>query len=457
MKRAEHRSKCGTSSLLSLALALLCSTCGRAAHIPARYRVHAFYYLWYNEPSTGQWAHWDHAVLPHWDPATAAKYPQGIRFEPPDCLHSPFYPLRGPYSSTSQELIRQHLEEMAKYGIGILVASWWGPGWRQGSHDTQLINTDDRIEQVIREIDATSSPVRVAFHLEPYEGRSKQSVYEDLVYLSHKYKDSSAVARVNGRILYYVYDSYRLPASDWAELLALNAGPLSVRGTTADGFFLGLWLEKDDGDKNILPGGFDGFYTYFSTEATSYASNPANWPDMQRWAQAHQRLFVPSLGPGYHDGKIRPWNMAARREREGSDRYKRLWELAIDLGVHFVSITSYNEWGEGTQVEPAVPRPMRKDCAYLDYEPHGPFEFLRITREGGERLAAAAQQATAAALRGGDKEAAEQEQQEEEEEDEYADGEEEDAAGSGSCGGGGAGKGGKAGGDGKQEEGSCGA
>ena len=31
-------------------------------------------------------------------------------------------------------------------------------------------------------------------------------------------------------------------------------------------------------------------------------------------------------------------------------RYKRLWDTAIALGVHFVSITSYNEWGEGTQV-----------------------------------------------------------------------------------------------------------
>ncbi|KAG2448209.1 hypothetical protein HYH02_006794 [Chlamydomonas schloesseri] len=433
--------------------------------IPARYRVHAFYYLWYNEPSTGGWAHWDHAVLPHWDPATAAKYPQGIRFEPPDCLHSPFYPLRGPYSSTSQELIRQHLEEMTKYGIGILVASWWGPGWRQGSHDTQMINTDDRIEQVIKEIEATSSPVRVAFHLEPYEGRTKQSVHEDLVYLSTKYRDSPAVARVNGRILYYVYDSYRLPASDWAELLVPNTGPLNVRGTAADGFFLGLWLEKDDGDKNILPGGFDGFYTYFSSEATSYASNPANWPDLQGWARAHQRIFVPSLGPGYHDGKIRPWNMAARREREGSDRYKRLWDQAINLGVHFVSITSYNEWGEGTQVEPAVPRPMRQDCAYLDYEPHSPFEFLRITYEGGERLAAAVNRAVAEArqaARGG----REGEEEEEEEEDEYADDEDDgDGPGSGSCGGGGpggraGGKGGgagKEGGGGTQDEGSCGA
>lgn len=59
----------------------------------------------------------------------------GIRFEPPNCLHCPFYPLRGPYSSASVELIRQHLQEMESYGIGVLVSGMrdgllgeWAPG-----------------------------------------------------------------------------------------------------------------------------------------------------------------------------------------------------------------------------------------------------------------------------------------------------------------------------------------
>ncbi|GFR40729.1 hypothetical protein Agub_g1338 [Astrephomene gubernaculifera] len=378
------------TSFAFYALATLLQCCQRAASgsdIPPPYRVHAFYYLWYGEPSTGTWAHWDHEVLSHWDPNVAAQYPQGMRFEPPDCLHSPFYPLRGPYSSASTDLIRQHLREMEAYGIGVLVASWWGPSWRQGSHDTQRINTDDRIAKVIREIEVTGSPVRVAFHLEPYEGRTKETVHADLSYLSSRYGQSSAVLRINGRPAYYVYDSYRLPASDWAQLLLPGAGPLSVRGTPADGFFLGLWLNKNDGDDNILPGGFEGFYTYFSSEQVSYGSNPQHWPAMQMWATRHGRIFVPSIGPGYNDGKIRPWNLQATRTRDDGDRYRRLWDIAIALGVPFVSITSYNEWGEGTQIEPAVPRLPRQECAYLDYEPQGAYLYLEITRNGTQRLA----------------------------------------------------------------------
>lgn len=43
------------------------------------------------------------------------------------------------------------------------------------------------------------------------------------------------------------------------------------------GFFIGLWLNEGDGDSQIIPAGFDGFYTYFANEAVSYGSNPQNW------------------------------------------------------------------------------------------------------------------------------------------------------------------------------------
>ena len=61
--------------------------------------------------------------------------------------------------------------------------------------------------------------------------------------------------------------------------------------------------------------------------------------------------------------------------------YEHMCNKALQLGslASFVSITSYNEWGEGTQIEAAVPRskpPLRMSGArggrYLDYEPHAP-------------------------------------------------------------------------------------
>ena len=65
--------------------------------------VHLFFYLWYDVPSTNRlnssFKHWNHEVLPHWEEQVNSRYPSiGRRFEPENNeLHSPFYPLRGPY------------------------------------------------------------------------------------------------------------------------------------------------------------------------------------------------------------------------------------------------------------------------------------------------------------------------------------------------------------------------
>jgi hypothetical protein len=40
--------------------------------------VHAFYYLWYGTPEhDGDYKHWDHEVLPHWNEAVQEKFPSG--------------------------------------------------------------------------------------------------------------------------------------------------------------------------------------------------------------------------------------------------------------------------------------------------------------------------------------------------------------------------------------------
>mmetsp|Transcript_24147 Transcript_24147/g.75781 ORF Transcript_24147/g.75781 Transcript_24147/m.75781 type:complete len:401 (+) Transcript_24147:1161-2363(+) len=363
--------------LLLLALSLLAAAPRAAAAAPptSANRVHAFFYLWYGNPGTdGRYLHWNHEVLPHWNPSIAKGFPSGERFNPPEELHSPYYPERGPYSASDPATLRSHMEELAGAGVGVLVLSWWGPAHREGTADTQGVQTDHVLPVVMRT--AEEAGALVAFHLEPYPGRSADSVREDLAYLMERYGESKALYRVEGRPVYYVYDSYHIPSSEWARLLT-PGGSSSVRGTSIDGFFIGLWLGRGSGH-DLAAGGFDGFYTYFASSEVSYGADPRNWPSMASFAKEHGMAFVASVGPGYDDTRIRPWNSAATRDREGGRRYERVWKSAIDSRATFVSITSYNEWGEGTQIEPAVAKALPV-CIPL------PEIFLRYTPNQPER------------------------------------------------------------------------
>jgi len=53
-----------------------------------------------------------------------------------------------------------------------------------------------------------------------------------------------------------------------------------------------------------------------------------------------------------------------------------------------VSITSFNEWHEGTQIEEAVAKTTTDGSyTYLNYEPHKPDFYLQSTRGWTLRLA----------------------------------------------------------------------
>jgi hypothetical protein len=46
----------------------------------------------------------------------------------------------------------------------------------------------------------------------------------------------------------------------------------------------------------------------------------------------------------------------APSSRRNGQTYDNLWAAALAAIPDIVTITSFNEWGEGTEIEPAVPR-----------------------------------------------------------------------------------------------------
>ena len=314
-------------------------------------RVHAFYYPWYGNPDTdSRYANWNHPVAVRNGPAK--QFPGG------DDIGANFFPALGCYSAHDPGLVETHMQQFRRARVGVISVSWWG---RDSFTDRALPLLFKAAEKY---------GIKINFHIEPHLGQGKRTalqVRNALVYLLDKYGDSPALYRhtsLGNRAMFYVYDSYLTPSKEWATILAPQ-GTQTIRGTKYDAVVIGLWVKQHE-KAFFVDGHFDGFYTYFATDGFTYGSTLANWKKLAAWGRAHNKLFIPCAAPGYIDTRIRPWNGKNTRDRENGAYYDRSFQAAIDAGPDLIGITSFNEWHEGTQIEPAVPKQVR-DYTCLDY------------------------------------------------------------------------------------------
>jgi len=172
----------------------------------------------------------------------------------------------------------------------------------------------------------------------------------------------------------------------------MEEGGSTIRNTELDAMLIGLYVNAGD-EQKLNRSGFDGLYTYFAADGFSHGSTMMNWPTLSTLCAKENLLFIPSVGPGYDDTRVRPWNANNTRSRNSGAYYKEHFEMAHTAKADILSITSFNEWHEGTQIEPAtvypsptvVPGEAAKSnesapFAYARYE-KGPEQYLQLTLE----------------------------------------------------------------------------
>ena len=189
--------------------------------------------------------------------------------------------------------------------------------------------------------------------LEPYPLRSEFSVKDDFEYIFEQYGSHPAFYRhpTTNQGLVYAYDSYHMTPQQWQQLLSVD-GKMTIRGTDHDCIVIALVLDNID---EAVHSHFDGVYSYFAATGFTRAADTSQWKGYVTQAAQRSMLFVPSVAPGYDDTRLRPWNGHNRRDRKHGAYYDQMWQAAIDSGASIIAVTSYNEWGEGTQIEPAAP------------------------------------------------------------------------------------------------------
>jgi hypothetical protein len=255
--------------------------------------VAIFYYPWYgSEAVDGAWQHWEQNGN-----------------TPPAQIASNWFPVRGPYSSSDPHVVGAQMKEIASVGIQTVIVSWWGPGSAEAA----------RLPRVQRL--ARKAGLRVAIHVEPFDGRTPATLAPELRALA-----------ATGIRDFYIYDSSTSPDEEWR---SLNRQLPDLR------LFANTGLPG-----KAAAGGFAGLYTY---DVRIY--DGSSFPRMCASARMHNLLCAPSVGPGFDSA--RATGDTRTRSRQNGATYDSMWRSALRAAADVVTITSYNEWHEGTQIEPA--------------------------------------------------------------------------------------------------------
>jgi hypothetical protein len=289
------------------------------ASLPAGHgtSVATFFYPWYGTPAhEGIWRHWEQNG-----------------HTPPDDIGSDYYPSRGAYTSADPAVLDSQLAEIAGAGIDEIVTSWWG----QGSFEDQVLPL------VVAA--AKAHNVRVGVHLEPYVGRTAATVASDLVYLNSL-----------GLNYIWLYEAMLLPASQLAPVFAQIPGD-RVLGETGN-----IAAVKSGAFADwAVSAGLTGIYTY---DAVNYEAG-----DLVTFcarARARQLQCAPAVAAGF--SALRATGSTVFKDRAGGATYNRRWMGAFGAHADVIAITSYNEWHEGTQIEPAVGKCLGTGFCYLTYD-----------------------------------------------------------------------------------------
>jgi hypothetical protein len=118
-----------------------------------------------------------------------------------------------------------------------------------------------------------------------------------------------------------------------------------------------LWIA--DGANIEFQRVFDGHHLYNITWNPPVSVNTTlnTWGNNVRSYSAQhgmRKLWVATVMPGYNDSLEQERSDRFAHPRRNGAYYRETWQAAMSSAPDLIVITSFNEWREGTQIEPSV-------------------------------------------------------------------------------------------------------
>ena len=291
-------------------------------------RLFAHYMAWFEaDPAGGRWGwHW---TMNRFDPSKAiAGSPE---------IASKFHPVIGPYDSADPHVVEYHLLLMRLAGIDGVIVDWYGRAdlWDHARihRCTQLVvDMAARLglDVAICYEDRTISDLVREGRIEA-AGRVDHAAAE-VAWLAENWFSRDHYLRLDGRPVLLSFGRDGLGDEEWSQVLAQAGGPVA--------FF------SEHHRRPAALGGFDWPVPQDGLAAQDrFARESQEWP-------ARIPVAFPRFVDVYAEAGVHPsWG---RIDDADGATFGRTLAGALTLRPRLVQIATWNDWSEGTMIEPSV-------------------------------------------------------------------------------------------------------
>jgi len=232
-----------------------------------------------------------------------------------------YAPALGKYDSGDPAVLSAHVSQAKYSGLDAFISSYWGRNSRTGRRLPTLLAA------------ARAQSFHIAAYFEPESRSVPPSTTElraEFDFLARLAADA-AWLRVDGKPVLFIYNTgVEASCQAMKRLNAINAGR----------FYLNVKV-------------FAGYRTCVSQPASWHQYGPAARYDQQG-------SFSATVSPGFYK-----FNESAPRLARDLHSFRSALSRQQNSGAQWLLVTSFNEWGEGTAVEPA--RAWRSASGYGTY------------------------------------------------------------------------------------------
>jgi hypothetical protein len=219
-----------------------------------------------------------------------------------------YTPSMGYYSESDQATVKTHIDMMTYGNIQAGIASWWGQGSR----------SDTRIAGLLSAASGTNFRWSVYYENESLGDPSIAQIQNDLAYIYQHYGKDPSYLRVNDKFVVFVYAD------------AVDACGMADR-----------WKTGNTSGAYVVLKVFGGY--------SSCANQPDSWHQYSPAVATDQQGTTSyAISPGF-------W-LKAQNVRLARDftRWTQNVKSMVASNAKWQLVTTFNEWGEGTIVEPAA-------------------------------------------------------------------------------------------------------